>query len=194
MKPLDFVIVGVGGQGIVLASDIICQAGLAAGYDVKKTDVHGMAQRGGSVVSHVRLAEKVFSPVVATGAAHYLLAFEKLEACRWLGFLRCDGVAIVNDEKIPTLALNSFLTKYPSDETMGHLLATHAAEVSLVPAAALARQIGNPRVANVILLGRLSRYLELPKPAWHEAIRERVPARFLVPNLSAFALGRSSGA
>ncbi|MHB0874898.1 MAG: indolepyruvate oxidoreductase subunit beta [Anaerolineae bacterium] len=194
MKPLDFVIVGVGGQGILLASDVICQVGVASGYDVKKTDVHGMAQRGGSVVSHVRMAESVHSPVVATGAANYLLAFEKLEACRWVGFLRCDGVAVVNDEKIPTLALVGSPAGYPDDDTIAHILATHAAQVSMVPAAAVAAQLGNARVANVVLLGNLSRYLEIPVDTWRQAISARVPARFQELNLRAFELGREAAA
>ena len=194
MKPLDFVIVGVGGQGILLASDVICQVGMATGYDVKKTDVHGMAQRGGSVVSHVRMAEKVHSPVVATGAADFLLAFEKLEACRWAGFLRCDGVAIVNDEKIPTLALVGSPAPYPDEATIARILAAHAARVSLVPAAAVAKQLGNPRVANVVLLGSLSHHLEIPVDTWREAIKARVPARFQELNLRAFDLGREAAA
>lgn len=194
MKPLDFVIVGVGGQGILLASDVLCQVAAAMGYDVKKTDVHGMAQRGGSVVSHVRMADKVYSPMVAGGAANYLLAFEKLEACRWVGFLRCDGVAVVNDERIPTLALVGSPAKYPDDDTIAHILATHAAQVAVVPAARVAAQLGNPRVANVVLLGSLSHYLETPAEIWQQALKSRVPARYLDLNLHAFELGRQAAA
>jgi indolepyruvate ferredoxin oxidoreductase, beta subunit len=194
VKPLDFVIVGVGGQGILLASDVLCQVGVAMGYDVKKTDVHGMAQRGGSVVSHVRLGDAVHSPVVATGAADFLLAFEKLEACRWVGFLRCDGVAVVNDERIPTLALVGSPAKYPDDDAIVHLLATHAADVAIVPAARVASELGNPRVANVVLLGSLSHYLETPAEVWQQALKTRVPARFLELNLRAFELGRQAAA
>ena len=117
MKPLNFILTGVGGQGILLSSDILCLVGMTAGYDVKKTDVHGMAQRGGSVISHVRLADRVFSPMVPVGAADYLLSFEKLEACRWLHYLRPGGVVVVNDEAIPTLAMES-RTPYPDDEAI----------------------------------------------------------------------------
>ncbi len=99
MKPLNFVLMGVGGQ------DILCLVGMAQGYDVKKTDVHGMAQRGGSVISHVRLADEVFLPVVPDGGADYLLAFEKLDACRWAHYLHKDGAAVVNEQAIPRLAL-----------------------------------------------------------------------------------------
>ena len=192
MKPLNIVLTGVGGQGILLASDILCQVGMAVGYDVKKTDVHGMAQRGGSVVSHVRLADKVFSPLVSTGAADFLLAFEKLEACRWARFLHRAGVAVVSDEAIPTLALAgpSGGAPYPDDTAIAHILCAHASQVNIVPAGSLATELGNPRVANVILLGTLSRFLDIPVESWHHTIEERVPPKFQELNLRAFDVGR----
>lgn len=190
MKPLNFVLVGVGGQGILLASDILCQVGMAVGYNVKKTDVHGMAQRGGSVISHVRLAEQVFSPVVPKGAANFLLAFEKLEACRWAEYLRPDGVAVVSDEKIPTLALAS-TTPYPDDASIAGILRSRAAEVHIVPASSLAAKLGNPRVANVILMGTLSRFLDIPLEVWYHAIEQRVPPKFRELNLRAFQVGKN---
>jgi len=194
MNPVNFVLVGVGGQGILLASDILCQVGMAVGYDVKKTDVHGMAQRGGSVISHVRLAKQVFSPVVPVGAADFLLGFEKLEACRWANFLHRGGIAVVNDEAIPTLALGS-TTPYPDDDTVLNILRAHAARVHLVPAGALAAELGNPRVANVILLGALSHALDIPVEVWHQAIEDRVPPKFRELNRRAFEVGRNcSGA
>lgn len=192
MKPIDFVLVGVGGQGILLASDILCHAGMAVGYDVKKTDVHGMAQRGGSVVSHVRLAERVFSPVVSTGSADFLLAFEKLEACRSIGYLRPGGVAVVSDEAIPTLPLSGSPAPYPDDATISRILDGRAARVSMVPAGSLAHELGNLKVANVVLLGSLSRHLDIPAEAWQAAIEERVPARFRALNHSAFEAGRAA--
>ena len=191
MKPLNFVLTGVGGQGILLSSDILCLVGMAAGYDVKKTDVHGMAQRGGSVISHVRLADEVFSPMVPVGAADYLLSFEKLEACRWLHYLRRDGVVVTSDEAIPTLALAG-KTPYPADDAIAGLLAGRAAHVRILPAGALATELGNPRVANVILLGALSRFVEIPAEAWLNAIAERVPPKFRELNRRAFELGRTS--
>ena len=191
MKPLNFILTGVGGQGILLSSDILCLVGMAAGYDVKKTDVHGMAQRGGSVISHVRLADEVFSPMVPVGAADYLLSFEKLEACRWLHFLRRDGVVVTSDEAIPTLALAG-KTPYPADDAIAGLLAGRAAHVRILPAGALATELGNPRVANVILLGALSRFVEIPAEAWLNAIAERVPPKFRELNRRAFELGRTS--
>ena len=190
MKPLNFVLTGVGGQGIVLSSDILCLVGMAAGYDVKKTDVHGMAQRGGSVISHVRLADQVFSPMVPVGAADYLLSFEKLEACRWVHYLRRDGVAVVSDEAIPTLALEA-KTPYPSDDEIAATLAAHAAHVRIMPAGSLAAEMGNPRVANVILLGALSRFVDISVEIWLNAISERVPPKFRELNRRAFDLGRA---
>jgi indolepyruvate ferredoxin oxidoreductase beta subunit len=191
MKPLNFVLTGVGGQGILLSSDILCLVGMAAGYDVKKTDVHGMAQRGGSVISHVRLADEVFSPMVPIGAADYLLSFEKLEACRWVHYLHRNGVAVVSDEAIPTLALVS-KTPYPDDDAIAAMLRARAEVVRIVPAGKQAAQLGNPRVANVILLGTLSRFVEIPADAWLQAIAERVPPKFRELNRRAFELGRAN--
>jgi indolepyruvate ferredoxin oxidoreductase beta subunit len=192
MKPLNFILTGVGGQGILLSSDILCLVGMAAGYDVKKTDVHGMAQRGGSVISHVRLADEVFSPMVPVGAADYLLSFEKLEACRWLHYLRRDGAVVTSDEAIPTLALAG-KTPYPADDAIAGLLAGHAAHVRILPAGRLATELGNPRVANVILLGALSRFVDIPADIWLNAIAERVPPKFRELNRRAFEVGRDGG-
>ncbi len=190
MRPLNFVLVGVGGQGILLSSDILCMVGMACGYDVKKTDVHGMAQRGGSVISHVRLADTVYSPVVPDGAADYLLAFEKLEACRWAHFLHQDGVAVVNDQAIPTLALAATRATYPADERIAEILSARAKSYRLLPAGDLAMQLGNQRVANVVLLGALSSFLTIPPDLWLEAIVSRVPPKARALNEEAFGLGR----
>lgn len=192
MKPLNFILAGVGGQGILLSSDILCLVGMAAGYDVKKTDVHGMAQRGGSVISHVRLAEQVFSPVVPLGGADFLLAFEKLEAGRWAHYLRRDSVAVVSDEAIPTLAMES-TTPYPDDGTIADTLRAYARHVHIIAAGSLAAEMGNPRVANVILLGTLARFLDdIPAEVWLGAIEERVPPKFRELNCRAFEMGRES--
>jgi indolepyruvate ferredoxin oxidoreductase beta subunit len=190
MKPLNFILTGVGGQGILLSSDILCLVGMAAGYDVKKTDVHGMAQRGGSVISHVRLADEVFSPMVPVGAADYLLSFEKLEACRWAHYLHRDGVVVVSDEAIPTLAMEA-RRPYPGDDEIAATLAARAAHVRIMPAGRMATELGNPRVANVILLGALSRFVEIPPEVWLNAIAERVPPKFRELNRRAFEVGRA---
>ena len=181
----------MGGQGILLSSDILCLVGMAAGYDVKKTDVHGMAQRGGSVISHVRLADEVFSPMVPVGAADYLLSFEKLEACRWAHYLRSNGVIVVSDEAIPTLPLVG-RTPYPGDDAIVEMLHARATNVRIVPAGRQATELGNPRVANVILLGTLSRFVEIPADIWIRAIEERVPPKFQELNRRAFELGRQA--
>lgn len=191
MKPINFVLVGVGGQGILLAGDILCVVGMAMGYDVKKTDVHGMAQRGGSVLSHVRLAEQVFSPVVPDGAADFLLAFEKLEACRWVHYLHREGVAVVNNQAIPTLALAATSAVYPDDAQVLSILNAYARQVEMVSAGTLAEELGSQRVANVILLGVLSVYLDVPVEVWQDAIQGRVPPKARQLNLDAFEVGRS---
>ena len=195
MKPLNFVLVGVGGQGILLASDILCHVGVAVGYDVKKTDVHGMAQRGGSVISHVRMADRVAAPVVPLGAADFLLAFEKLEACRWVSYLGAAGVAVVNDEAIPTLALAAPRSgiPYPDDASLLQLLRSRARQLAMMPAGRLALELGNSRVTNLVLLGALSHFLDIPIPVWQAVIDERVPARFRELNQRAFEAGRSAG-
>jgi len=192
LKPLNFILVGVGGQGILLSSDILCLVGLAQGYDVKKTDVHGMAQRGGSVISHVRMAAEVFSPVVPNGAADFLLAFEKLEAVRWAHYLHKDGVAVVNQQAIPTLALAATPTPYPNDDQVTALLNARAGQVSMISSGEMAAKLGNPRVANVILLGALSRYMEIPAQIWRDAIAERVPPKVRELNLRAYEVGREA--
>ena len=193
MKALNFVLVGVGGQGILLASDILCHVAMAAGYDVKKTDVHGMAQRGGSVVSHMRMAGQVAAPVVPMGAADFLLGFEKLEACRWAGYLKPSGVAVVNDEAIPTLEFGSSgpAIPYPDDAAISTILHGHPCQVAMVPASRLASALGNVRVANLVLLGALSRFVHFPLEAWQAAIEERVPPRFRQLNQQAFDAGRA---
>ena len=190
MRPVNFVLSGVGGQGILLSSDILCMVGMAVGYDVKKTDVHGMAQRGGSVISHVRLADEVFSPVVPKGSADFLLAFEKLEALRWAEYLHGDSVVVVSDEHIPTLAMVG-TTPYPADDEIATALRSRAGQVHLLPAGTLAAELGNRRVANVILKGTLSHYLHFPAEVWQKAIEERVPPKHRELNRRAFEIGRA---
>jgi len=200
VKALNFLMVGVGGQGILLASDVLCQVGLAAGYDVKKTDAHGMSQRGGSVVSHVRFGAKVLAPVIPPGGADFLLALEGLEAARWVGHLVPGGTAVVSDEAIPTLAALSASPRrpdrggpaYPALGAITGLIAERASRLLLVPAGRLASELGNHRVANVVLLGALSTVLDLPVEGWEAALLERVPTRFLDLNKRAFAVGREA--
>jgi len=190
MKSFGLLVTGVGGQGIILASDIIGEAAMAGGCDVKKTDTIGMAQRGGSVLSHVRLAEKVRSPLIKEGEADLLLAFEKLEAARWANHLRSDAVAVINQYAQPPLAVNLGEEQYPADEEIAGLLKKRTGKVYFVDGTARARQIGDVRALNMFMLGCASCFMPLKVKEWQETIAQRVPARFLDLNLAAFAAGR----
>jgi len=192
VSKLDFLLVGVGGQGTLLASDVLADTGLRAGYDVKKSEVHGMAQRGGSVISHVRWADHVFSPLIGRGEADLMLAFEKLEAVRFAHFLRPGGVVVVNDHAIPPVSVNVGSDVYPTDEQVRQVLAAIAASVHRVAGLALAERLGNPRASNVVLLGALSCLVEVPADLWLQSIAERVPPRTLEVNRAAFLAGRAA--
>jgi len=182
---------GVGGQGIILASDILCEVALASGYDVKKSDSLGMSQRGGSVVSHVRLGEEVFSPLVRQGDADILLAFEKLEAARWASYLKKGGVAIVNDHAIPPLLVSAGRQKYPQDEVIRSVLLERTRRIFLIPGQATSLRLGNVRVLNLVMLGFLSTFLSIGEETWADQIPKKVPPRLLGLNLKAFAQGRA---
>ncbi len=187
MMRANFLVAGVGGQGTLLAADLIALAGVAAGLDVKKSEVHGMAQRGGSVISQVRWAEEVFSPLIPQGEVDYLLAFERLEALRYTHWLRPGGVALINDYRIPPLVVSAGLMPYPGEEVQAAAFAS--ANRVLVPAMALAQQAGSARVNNVVLIGALARFLPIGATVWEEVIRRRVPERTTAMNLEAFHQG-----
>jgi len=190
---VNFVLVGVGGQGTLLASNILAEVGLAAGFDVKKSEVHGMAQRGGSVASHVRWhPEKVFSPLVGSGEADILLSFEKVEALRFAEFLRRGGTAVVNDMAIVPVTVSSGTAVYPGDEHLARVFASLDADLVMVAGERLAQEAGNVKAANVVLLGAVSRLLPLPEEAWWECLAQRVPKKFLEVNRVAFASGRAA--
>jgi len=191
MKKTDFLLAGVGGQGIVVASDVLAQVGLEHGYDVKKSEVHGMAQRGGSVVSHVRWADKVYSPLIGRGEADHLLAFEKLEALRYLDFLRFGGTVIVNDYAIPPVSVATGKDVYPDDQAVQRALAAATSSHHVVPGLGAARELGNIRTNNVVLLGSLSTLLDVPCATWKKVIARRVPKRFIDLNCAAFEVGRT---
>jgi len=185
-KVTNVFICGVGGQGILLASEILSEAALAKGLDVKKSEVHGMAQRGGSVVSHVRFGEKVHSPVIAPGEADLLVSFEKMEAVRWIHSLAADGKVIVNDQEI----VPSGLETYPDD--VDSQLAERAPDALKIDALGLAREAGHPRAVNVVMLGAFSKFLDFPPGDWQKAIEKRVPPKTKEINLKAFELGRKA--
>jgi len=189
----NFVLVGVGGQGTILASDILAEVGLEAGFDVKKAEVHGMSQRGGSVISHVRWnREQVFSPMVGLGEADILLAFEKLEALRFAEYLRPGGVALVNDMELLPITVTVGGTPYPENGELQKVVAALGAQLAIVPGEALAKEAGNVKAANVVLLGAISRLLPLPEEVWWRCLERRIPPRFLELNRKAFQLGRSA--
>ena len=192
MNNVDFLLCGVGGQGTILASDVLTQVGVQAGYDAKKAEVHGMAQRGGSVTSHVRWAEKVYSPLIAKGEVDVLVAFEKLEALRHIEFLRPGGTVVVNDHEIIPITVTSGGAEYPDDEHIRSVLAQVTGDVRWVDGMTIAEELGNVRVANVVLLGALSSLLDVPESIWLEVIEKRVPARYVELNRSAFRRGREA--
>jgi indolepyruvate ferredoxin oxidoreductase beta subunit len=191
MAKTDFLLAGVGGQGTILASDVLAKVGLAVGQDVKKSEVHGMAQRGGSVTTSVRWNDRVYSPLIGPGEADFFLAFEKLEALRHIERLRPGGVVLVNDYAIPPLSVSSGDDEYPDDQRIGAVLSGVTPNYYLLAANDVAETLGNARVNNVVLLGALSYWLpDIPLPVWLEAIRNRVPPRFADLNEQAFIVGR----
>lgn len=196
---INFLLCGVGGQGTVLASDVLVNVGLAAGLDAKQAEVHGMSQRGGSVTSHVRWGRAVHSPIVGQGEADVLLAFEKLEALRNVGALRPGGVALVNNQAIVPLTVTSGGQQYPADEDIRAAFAALTPRAHFVDGERIAEGLGNLRVANVVLLGALSALLErdpalegadLTAETWLKVIEERVPAKYVELNRRAFEEGR----
>ena len=182
----NILVAGVGGQGIILAGKLIAQAAIASGLDVKTSEIHGMAQRGGSVTTHVRFGEKIFSPVIDPGNADFLLAFEKLEGLRYMEFLKSKGTVVLNNQAIAPLPVAIGLETYP--EAPEKQIAARFSLV-LIDAASEAEALGNLRVANVVMIGALAHYLPLPAAAWEEAIKASVPVRFLEINRRAFARG-----
>ena len=185
----SIVLVGVGGQGILLASEILAQAAMIQGYQVKTNEVHGMAQRGGSVMAQIRYGEEVKSPLVSKKSAHILGALEKVEALRYWEFLRPDGLAAVSSQAIVPVTVSSGLARYP--ENAEELLARAFPRLVYIDAPKLAGELGDSRAANIILLGTISRGLDLPLESWEEAIGLCVREKFRDLNLRAFSLGRS---
>jgi len=190
VETMNFLITGVGGQGTILASDIMAAVGLAAGYDVKKSDILGLAVRGGAVVGHVRWGERVHSPIVPEGRVDYLLAFEILECLRWLNQVRPEGTVLVNQQEIHPVTVSSGFATYPEKETVDKALQAATSNVYHVPGLDIAQKLGNTRVLNVVLLGALSALLPVEAETWENVLEERVPSRFIDLNLKAFRQGR----
>ena len=190
MKDVNFLIVGVGGQGTVLSGDIIAEVGMEAVLDAKKSDVLGLAIRSGSVVSHVRWGKKVNAPMSMRGEVDYLLAFEPLESLRMLDFLKPDSTVIVNEYRIPPVAVTTGQVEYPSEEEVRGLLEQAAAKVHLLDATQKAQELGNVKAVNILLIGALSSLLEAAPAIWEKVIAKYVPERYLDVNLKAFQAGR----
>ena len=184
----NILVSGVGGQGIILASDIMTEVFLEAGFDVKKSEVHGMAQRGGSVTSHVRFGRKVYSPIIKQGEVDILFSFEELEGLRWLNYVKPNGVIVLNNHKINPSAVNLGQVEYPKD--IPGIIRKRFDKFHLVDGTKLALEAGNVRAANVVLLGAISKLFDVEEAHWVEAILRHLPPRVHEVNRKAFAMGR----
>ncbi len=191
MDATDFIVGGVGGQGALLASDVIAEVGLAAGLDVKKSDVHGLAQRGGAVISHVRWGPKVFSPLVERGQADFLITLEVIESLRWLDFLKPGGAVIVNHQQIRPTSTVYGDDVYPAVDDVLATLEGAAGRVFYVEGTRIAGELGNARAMNSVLLGTLSTLLAVSQEQWLEVLLGRVPTRAVELNRKAFLAGRA---
>ena len=185
----NILLVGVGGQGILLASEILAETFMLAGFDVKKSEIHGMSQRGGSVVSHVRYGKEVFSPIVPEGEGDILFGFELMETCRSLPLLKKGGAVVANDLRIPPPAVLMGQETYP--EGLTERISAQFPDFLLVDGQKLATQAGNPRAANTVLLGAVSKRLDIAEEFWLKALEKMVPKKALEINVKAFQLGRS---
>lgn len=191
-KTTGILLVGVGGQGTILASNVLAELGANLGYDVKKAEVHGMSQRGGSVVSHVRWGSEVFSPIIAPGEVDILVAFEKLEALRYAGNLRPGGLVLVNDHDIAPITVSAGDAHYTDNKTIQAGLNHITPNIYWVNGGDIAGQLGNTKTANVVILGALSALLDTDAAPWLDVIEKRVPPKFIALNQKAFEAGRSA--
>jgi indolepyruvate ferredoxin oxidoreductase beta subunit len=186
----SIVLAGVGGQGILLASSIIAKAAMIAGFEVKMNEVHGMAQRGGSVIAQIRYGKNVHSPLVEEGTAKVFASLEQIEAIRFAHYLSPDGLAVVSTQTIVPVTVSMGSGKYPQD--VKQRLEKIFKNLIIVDALGKANELGNIKVANVIVLGAISRGLDLPLETWHEAIKSEVKEKFADLNIRAFEAGRNS--
>ena len=180
-------IVGVGGQGTLLASRVLGSAMLSQGVDVKVSEVHGMSQRGGSVETYVRYGDKVYSPIIAQGEADVLLAFEALEAARYLPWLKPEGTVVVNTQQMDPMPVVTGVAEYPKD-ILGKVR-EQGVKVVALDALGMAEEAGSSKAVNVVLIGAMAKKLDLPKEVWIDTIKETVPSKFIDMNLKAFELG-----
>ena len=190
MKAMNVSLVGVGGQGILLTSDILAKTATLAGMDVKKSEIHGMAQRGGSVISQVRFGEKVFSPIIADGTSDLLVSFERLEALRWRHLLAPDGKVLINDMNMTPITVSS--GQQPAVTDLDARLKSEYPGALLIDAMAIAQTLGNTRAMNMVIAGALSTLTPFGAEVWEQAMRERIPGKLLELNIKAFEAGRKA--
>ena len=188
MQTKNIMIVGVGGQGTLLASKLLGKLLLGKGYDVKVSEVHGMSQRGGSVVTYVRYGDKVYSPVIDKGEADVIVSFEMLEAARWVEYLKKDGVIVTNTQQVNPMPVITGACEYP--ENLQDKIKDLGVKLDAFDALALAEKAGNSKAVNIVLMGRLSKLFDFTEAEWLIAIEQSVPEKFLELNKKAFALGR----
>ena len=184
----NIMIVGVGGQGALLASKTLGQVLLDADYDVKVSEVHGMSQRGGSVVTYVRYGDKVYSPIVDKGEADFIVSFEILEAARYTEYLKKDGQIVVNTQMIDPMPVITGAAEYP--ENLTEKMKSAGFKVDAVDCLSIAEEVGSTKAVNIVLMGRLSKYMDFPEEAWIRAIEKLVKPQFFEMNKKAFILGR----
>ena len=189
METKNIIIVGVGGQGSLLASKILGHLLLNQGYDVKVSEVHGMSQRGGSVITYVRYGDKVFSPVVDKGEADFIVSFEILETARWLGYLKVGGQIVTNTQQIDPMPVITGAATYP--ENLVEKMKSKGVKVDAMNCLELARKAGSAKAVNIVLLGRLSHYFDIPEDAWQKSLEANVPQKFLELNKKAFEFGKN---
>lgn len=189
METKNIIIVGVGGQGSLLASKILGHLLLNAGFDVKVSEVHGMSQRGGSVITYVRFGDKVFSPVVDRGQADFIVSFEILETARWLSYLKSGGQIVTNTQQIDPMPVITGAAQYPSN--LVEKIRATGIKIDAMDCLTLAREAGSVKAVNIVLLGRLSRYFDIAESDWQNSLAACVPPKFLELNRRAFDLGKN---
>lgn len=187
MSVFNIVIAGVGGQGVLLTSKIIAETALLQGFDVKQSEVHGMAQRGGSVISHVRFGEKVYSPIVSEGEADLLIGFEPLETARYIHYLKKDGIVVYNTYRVSSITVSIGAEKYPDD--IDEIIKKNAKKIYPMDGTKLAVEAGDKRALNIVLLGAVLKFLPLDKNIVLKSIEQNVKGKALDVNKKAFELG-----
>lgn len=189
METKNIIIVGVGGQGSLLASKILGDLLLREGYDVKVSEVHGMSQRGGSVITYVRFGDHVYSPVVDEGEADYIVSFEILETARWLAYLKPEGQIVTNTQQIDPMPVITGMAEYPAG--LVEKIRAQGVKLDAMDCLSLAKEAGSVKAVNIVLLGRLSHYFDIPEEKWQAVLTDNVPPKFLEINRKAFALGKN---